>query len=334
MTNKKCLLIIPNQFYSFHKLIKQGLEAKGYTVTTANDEYPATAIGKIIGKLQLPLVFSKTYDHIVNQVLKDEHFDLTLIVKGRGVSNRLLDRLKLQSDNIVGYNWDSFKYNKGPLKWYKNVSRYYTFDFEDAAKYSIPVLELFSSLPPSQEPKVVKYTFSALFRNHSKRLRYLDKVLSSIKDPSAFTYIYEQNILTFGVNFIKNPALYLRYWKDIHFKPLPYAQYLDALRSSEYTIDYAHTDQSGITMRCYESISMQTKIITNNPLIKKSHYFNDANSIVFELEDAPSSLLENFTMNKEKPFEASYRGLSDFINEITSIDQKQAIESTIYKNIL
>jgi len=237
------------------------------------------------------------------------------------MSNKLLDQIKLQSDTVIGYNWDSFKYNEGPLKWYKNVTKYYTFDFDDACNYSLPVLELFSSLPPSSEPKVVKYAVSGLFRNHSKRLEYLDKVLNSIKTSSAFIYIYEQNALTFTSNFIKNPVLYLKYWKHIHFKPLQYSKYLEALRLSEFTIDYAHPDQSGITMRCYESISMNTKIITNNLSIAKSPYFKDFNSIVFPLQGNPAQLVSRYNDYKAKPLKASYRSISDFINELISVEQ-------------
>ncbi len=313
------MLIIPNKFYSFHKLIKQGLEAKGYMVTIANDEYPANAIGKILGKLQLPIIFSLTYNYFNKHFLNKERYNLTVIVKGRGMSNKLIDKLKLQSDVVIGYNWDSFKYNKGPLQWYKNVTKYYTFDFEDATNYSIPVLELFSSLEPVQEPKTVKYSFSALFRNHSKRLKYLDNVLSSINTSSAFIYIYEQNIVTCTNNFLRNPSLYLKYWKHIHFKPLPYAKYLEALKFSEFTIDYAHPDQSGITMRCYESLSMNTKVITNNVSTKKSNYFNDFNSIVFPLNGDSTCLVKNYNACKLKPLKANYRTLSDFINELTTI---------------
>ncbi len=319
MSDKKCLLIIPNKFYSFHKLIEAGLVAKGYTVTIANDEYPINAFGKITGKLQLPIVFSSTYNYFKKHILDGERYSLTVIVKGRGMSNKLITALKSQSDRVVGYNWDSFKYNKGPLKWYKNVDKYYTFDFEDSLNYSIPILELFSSLQPDKEPKVIKYDFSALFRNHSKRLKYLDNVLSSIKESSAFIYIYEQNVLTFTTNFLKNPSLYLKYKKHIHFKPLPYTKYLEALKSSAFTIDYAHPDQSGITMRCYESLSMNTRIITNNLSVKKSNYFNDANSIVFPLNGDVGKLVREYNECKDKNLKAKYRRIGNFVDELTTI---------------
>jgi len=321
MTNKSydktCLLIIPKKFYSFEKHISNSLRQKGYEVTVANDEYPEGALGKIMGKLRLPFLPNITYKTITENYLKNKSYDVALIFKGRGISEKLIGEMKKSVKRIIAYNWDSFKYNPGPLKWYKSVSKYFTFDYNDAHTYNIPALELFtSSTSAAPVEKEVKYELSYIVRNHSERLLYIDAMLNILKPADVFIYIYEMNIFTFITNFIKNPHLYLKHKKYIFNKPLSYNDYTDAIKYSRFTIDYAHTDQTGITMRCYEAIKMGTRLITNNLYMQKSDYFNSSNTVVYNLHEDPAKLLNDYNKCKKMPFLAKSRVIGDFINEL------------------
>jgi len=281
---KACLLIIPKKFYSFEEHITKALIQKGYEVTVANDEYPEGTIGKIMGKLRLPILSKITYKTIKRDFLEGKNYDVALIFKGRGISEKLIQDMKKSVKRIAAYNWDSFKYNPGPLKWYKSVSKYFTFDYEDAKKYNLPVLELFtSSTEAAIHKNEAKYELSYIVRNHSERLIYIDKILSILQPQNVFIYIYEMNIFTFIANFAKNPRLYLKLKKYIFRKPLSYKEYTAAIKNSMFTVDYAHSDQTGITMRCYESIKMGTKLITNNVYMHNSENFNTSNTIIFNL---------------------------------------------------
>jgi hypothetical protein len=316
LLNKTCLLIIDTKFYSFEKHVKEALIKLGYDVTVADHEYPNNTYGKILGKLQLPIIFSSTYKYITENFLDNRSYDIALIIKGRGMSPKLIERIKQSAKEVIGYNYDSFKYNPSPLNWYKYTDSYYTFDYRDGDNYKIPVVELFSSLPGDEKPKKNSYEISALCRNHSYRLKYLHKVLSILKPNTYFIYIFEQNIFSFLVNFIKNPILYLKYWKFIHFKPLKYDYYNDIIRSSEATIDYAHHNQTGITIRCYESINMQTKIISNNIYIKRSKYFNETNALIYNITDSEAEFVNNYKALKNAAFNARSRDISDFIKDL------------------
>lgn len=332
VTNKTCLLIIPKKFYFFEKNITDALENKGYKVTVSNDEYPEGFIGKIIGKLQLPIIFTETYKTIYKQYLKDKSYDVALIFKGRGISEKLILAIEKSVKKVIAYNWDSFKYNSGPLKWYQSVSHYFTFDYGDATKYNIPVVELFTSFTAdSPGHKNIKYDLSYVVRNHSERLQYIDSVLNILKPESVFIYIYEMNIFTLIENFIKNPRLYIKYKKYIYNKPLNYADYTNAINVSAFTVDYAHSDQTGITMRCYEAIKMNTKLITNNAYINKSEYFNLSNTIVYNLNEAEDILLKGIDRCKSLPFVAKTRDINDFISEILNFspDNKYPLKVSI-----
>jgi len=315
-TAPTCLLIIPKKFYSFEKIIGDALKAKGFEVTVSNDEYPEGTLGKIMGKLQLPFLFNITYKTITENYLTGKNYDVALIFKGRGISKKLIDEMKKTVKYIAAYNWDSFKYNPGPLKWYKSVSKYFTFDYSDADKYNLPALELFtSSTAAATIEKEIKYELSYIVRNHSERLIYIDSVLNILKPENVFIYIYEMNIFTFLANFIKNPRLYLKLKKYIFKKPLNYKDYTDAIKHSRFTIDYAHSDQTGITMRCFEAIKMGTKLITNNKYMHRSDCFNPTNTIIYNMGDEPQGLLNKYKESFNVQLLAKSRDIYDFIDD-------------------
>lgn len=315
---KSCLLIIPRHFYSFEKHIREALEAKGYAVTVSNDEYPEGTLGRILGKLQIPLVFPITYRTISARFLKGRRYDLALIFKGRGISERLLAEMRPSVGRIVGYNWDSFRLNRAPLRWYKAVDKYYTFDYRDADRWSLPVIELFSSSATVAEKPAAKYQLSTVVRNHSSRIGHIDKVISILQPESVFISIFELNLFTFVFNFLRNPRLYFKYRRHISFRPLSYAEYSEVMRASEFTIDYAHDTQTGITMRCFEAINMKTKIITNNPYMSRSRHFDQADYVIFEEDSSSASLVEAYNASRAQPYASKPRTIADFIDELVA----------------
>lgn len=293
MTKKKCLLIAPLSFYSYSQYIKEELQRIGYEVALSNDEYPANAVGKVMGKLKIPLLQRITKRTIVDHFLVNKQYDVTLIIKGRGMSNSLIKEIKKVCPVVIGYTFDSLKYHPAPAKWMHAVDFFYTFDYRDAEKKNLEIVELFSSIPDTTNSNNHKYEISGIARNHSQRLGYIDSVLSELPHIKAYLYIYEQNMVTFLQNFLKNPLLYLKYRKHIHFKSLPYSKYIDVLTNSNFVIDFAHPYQSGITIRCYEALSCGAKIITNNPYVYRDNHFTARNTILFNKKEN-SNLLDKY----------------------------------------
>ncbi len=315
---KSCLLIIPRHFYSFEKHIREALEAMGYRVDVSNDEYPEGTFGRIVGKLQIPIIFPITYRTITERFLKNRTYDLALIFKGRGISERLIEAMRRSVRRIVGYNWDSFQLNKAPLGWYRFATKYYTFDYRDADRWSLPVVELFTSSATVTGEKKIRYQVSAILRNHGGRLGYVDRVVSILRPTDVFISIYEPDVFRFACNFLKSPRLYLKYRKYVSFRPLPYVEYSEVMRSSEFTIDYAHHTQTGITMRCFEAINMKTKIITNNPYIRRGSHFDEADYVVFGESDLPAALVDGYERCRTRSYASKPRTISDFIAELVA----------------
>ena len=142
--DKSCLLIAPLSFYSYSEYLRVELSSVGYNVTLSNDEYPANTIGKIMGKLKLPFLLWTTKQHLINRFLNDRKYDIAIIIKGRGMSSSLINEIKKSCSVVIGYTFDSFKYHPAPKKWMRDVDAFYTFDYRDAEKHNIEIIELFS----------------------------------------------------------------------------------------------------------------------------------------------------------------------------------------------
>jgi hypothetical protein len=311
-----CLLIFPQSFYSFSNYIKNHLTSIGYDVETSNDEFPDNTLGKIMGTLQMSIHTSISEKVITEKYVNGKTYDLILIFKGRGMSKSLIEKFKLISPKVIAYNFDSFSYFKNAKSWYKSVNSYYTFDYKDAKDFCLPIIELFSSLPLSTNKKEIKYSVSAIVRNHSNRIKFIDNVLVGLNEKSTFVYIYEKNIISFAVNFFKNPVLYIKYRKMIHFKTLSYDEYINVLNQSDFTIDYAHPKQTGITIRCFEASSCRTKTITNNAFVLNNSNFNSTNTIVFNQHTNMDDFKNNYKRIKNILPKLYNRSIGDFMTEL------------------
>ncbi|MEO5991273.1 MAG: hypothetical protein ABIP68_06520 [Ferruginibacter sp.] len=288
----------------------------GFEVILSNDEYPANALGKIMGKLKIPFLLKTTKQKLLNDYIKEKKYDLTVIIKGRGISPSLIKEIKRICPKVIGYTFDSLKYHPAPKNWFSSVDAFYTFDYKDAIDINVGVIELFSSLPGFTGIKKIKYEISAISRNHSQRLYFIDSILSKLPNKDNFIYIYEQNIITFMKNFISSPVLYIKYWKFIFFKPLPYKNYINILNRSNFVIDFAHPDQSGITIRCFEAQSCKTKVITNNPFVFKNPNFNTHNTILINKKGDESLLKEKYEEIKFHIPKRYNRDISEFVLDL------------------
>ena len=293
MTNRpRCLLVVARTFYAFAHTLERELEAMGYAVTVANDEYPANNIGKVMGKLDLGPLRWLTRRTFAAKFLNGPRWSLVVICKGRGIGVALARDLRRHSDRVVGYHWDAIAYDRAALRWTGDVDRVSTFDFRDAAEHGWPLVELFSALPAPDPLPPLRHAVSAILRNHSQRLAFVDRVIAALGDTGSFVFIYEKSRLAFAFRALRAPRLYWRWRHRVSFTSLPYREYITTLAASDFTIDFAHPRQSGTTIRCFEALATGAKIITNNVFTAQSPHFGKHNVIVFDDGTRPEALRE------------------------------------------
>jgi hypothetical protein len=315
----KCLLVMPLHFYSFSSHLGKALENQGYEITNANDEYPRNLAGRFLSKFGFSWLIQKfTHLHFKRHFLHNNYYDVVVIIKGRGFSSSLLKDLEACSDRIIGYHFDSFSVEAGPSRWITDVRDISTFDYLDAKSFKLKIVELFSTLGGAGKsgPSARNLILSAMVKNHSDRLSYIDEVVSIFPSHQVFIYIFEGNYLSFIGNMIRSPFLTLKYFKHIHFEPLSHADYAAILQTSEFTLDFAHPRQHGITMRCFEAASTGTRVITNNKNINKSCIFEDSMFVVHSFGSCLESLSNTLHVVMPKPRIYNDRSAEDFVRNL------------------
>lgn len=315
---RSCFLIVPLSFYAFGPGIAAHLRDRGWAVTLVNEEYPANVLGKLLGKLRL-FGFLRWWTFRTIQRSHPEaprRFSLVLIVKGRGVGTPLLKWLRSGGARVVAYNFDSFRFNPSPLDWYREVDRYCTFDVEDAQALHLPLVPLYSAIASDAPEGTRTHFLSALMKNHSQRLEYLDEVMRVFPGVPKFIYVYEPNLLSFGWGMLRRPHLYLRYWRHIHFKPMAYTAFVEVLRGSLFTLDYAHPLQSGLTIRCFESRSVGTRLITNNARVLGHPDFAAGAAVHHPIHGDPASLRAQVEAVCRSALPNKARSLAEFVSEL------------------
>lgn len=306
------------------RVIQQALEQMGYDVTQANDEYPENFIGKVLSKLDMPLARTLTRRAFHRQGFCAQRWDLVVIFKGRGIGRKLISDLRKVSRRIVGYHFDALAYDPACRHWPKaGVDRVSTFDYADACAEGWPLVELFSTLSPPDPKPTIRYDVSAILRNHSQRLAYVDEVLGALAESRSFVVIFEKSLLTFLWYFARSPRLYWKWRNSIRFKPLPYDAYMAVLECSALTIDYAHPRQTGLTIRCFEARATGTRIITNNPYAAQSPLFDQKAIIVHshggDLERLQKAVSESAGFQPEP----KARDPQQFLREVIGVEAEK-----------
>jgi hypothetical protein len=322
-TGETCLLVMPRGFHIVSQTFRETLEDLGYEVTEANEEYPENALGRIMGKADLPLSRWLTARTMRRRFLRGRHYDLAMIVKGRGVSPALAREIGLHARRTVGYQFDALDYDPSLGRWCGEVDRMTTFDYRDAEERGWPVVELFSRREPPAEPAPVRYRLSVLMRNHSQRIAFLDRVMAALgpSEHEDFIYIFEKSRLSYIINFLRAPGPHWRWRRQVHFTPLPYGDYIAALEGSEFTLDYAHPRQRGATMRSFEALAVGVKLITNNPAPSaNSRFFGPHNSVVVTDLDT-SNLPTRLARTAAGRPAAHWRSPRDCVTEIIGAKQ-------------
>lgn len=318
---KRCLLISPLAFYTFHDTVRDALRARGYHVDLMNEEYPFNDFGKMIGKIgnrlgALWLSRWLTLREFRRRLDDEDPYDLIIIFRGRGLGRELLEYLRTRAGRIIGYNFDSFRVNPSPLDWRDLTDKFATFDVDEAKTYDAPLVHLFSGVAPDVAGLVPEYDLSVIMRLHSKRLAYLREVLNSLPDAKTFIFLYEPSYTTLIFGLLRKPRLYYHFRSLISLTPMSYRDAMLRMANSHVTLDFAHTLQTGITLRCFEARSLGVRILSNNRHILDCDLFNEDSVGFHELGDDRAALQATFARLRDRPAIAQWRNVQDFLDDL------------------
>lgn len=273
-SNAGAVLICPD-FFDYKSLLTAELERRYASVLSFSDRPHCTSVEKALIKFNIlgyAHVVAKKYSAEIFYSIADKLSEIAevIIVKGTCVSPCLIEKIKKLNPKtrVICYSWDSISNIKTfPLLAVK-ADAAYTFDIADCMKYGYTYLPLFYSDKKCYGYSVAKkYKYSFIGSYHGDRVAVLQRILSHENDASVYVKIFFQSKLQFAFYYLLDPALRTAPKEWLTFKPLARATITDVAEHSEYVIDIHNANQTGLTMRTWETLGDRHQLVTTNAAV-------------------------------------------------------------------
>lgn len=315
--NKKNILFIYISFFNYHEAIEEVLSAKGFNVIKFDERMSNHKLIKTLYRYFKSFRQLLSYFHfksILKQLSSYHEMKYLFVLKGEVTPIWFLKRIKEIYPDIITiyYTWDSFENNSNGLKLMSEFQKCYTFDHKDALEYDISFRPLFAINKITCEYLMKA---SSVFTVHSDRLIIFSKIKKALNNYNIEVsyYAYSRFIL---YDFLKERIFNCLNLK-MNRKPLSLNQMQKFQSNSSIIIDINHPRQSGLTMRNFEVLSNNQKLITTNKNIKKYIFYNENNICVIDRDnlEIPKHFMESeFSQYDESIYYSM--SLNGFIDEI------------------
>ena len=261
-------------------------------------------IFKFILRLNVPFlsqfISNRYYKRLTASLNKA--YDIVVIVNPEALPLAYLDRIKKSSKKTVIYFWDG-SVTKPKIKLYSGLDgvSIYSFDRNDCEKYGFHYLPLFipeDSSPSNISNKNIDLCFVASC--HYQRLSLAEELykLSLLYGYTAEIRVSASSVLHFY--YFRMLSLIKGYKIELFSSALNHQDYLAVLARSKVVVDMiSDPNQSGVSLRTFEALSKNCKLLTNNQSLKNENFF-DHNLIAF-YSTLPSKIDIDSLLDKNKP---------------------------------
>lgn len=325
----KKVLFIAQKIYGYEYEIKATMESLGAEVDLYH-ERPYGIVYKAIKNL-IPQVINYFNNLFLNNILKNvmyKNYDFVFMIRTEIITIEFLKKLRLVNPDskFIMYQWDSVKLNP-----YTHLIPHfdivYSFDMVDCQRY-----------------KHIKY-LPLFYRNEyadlARKKQYRNQFDFDILIVGTFHYGREslvKNIATYCEN--NNLKLYTHlylpkeaYIKDkikgknpsaFSTKQLSTSQIVSLYQRTKTVLDLPQNEQNGFTMRTFEVLGSNKKLITTNKNIEKSIFYNPDYIYIFNPDtiNFDSNFINNFNEDEKFNNEIKTQNIENWVRQIFLMDIK------------
>lgn len=222
----------------------------------------------------------------LQHINQHEQYDVCLIFRPDLLHSSILQYIQ---ENIVSRKvvyWDSFDKIPNLKNTVSYFNEYYSFEEGDCSKYNF---EKISNFYIHKRSNVIPTHDAFFFGSKDARLPNILKIVSYLRSKqwnakalivAKKTKSKSKPVKAEGVKITERSTTFSKIYK--------YSE------DTKIVIDVAHPNQKGLSIRPYEALGLQRKLITNNTEIKKYDFYNANNIFVienFDNLDIPDSFL-------------------------------------------
>jgi hypothetical protein len=287
LSGKTILLFCP-RFFGYEKEIKLALENLGAKVIWFDDRPSNTFLSKVIIRVNKKLIgrkITKYYKGILNEMC-GKKIDYLFFVNPESISFKSLLAIKnaFPDAKSVLYMWDSFnnrRYNTELLSLFDDK---YTFDPSDASRYGMKFRPLFYIDTYKQKANAIIKKYELLFVGtaHSDRYNYTRKMLKDNDLKNTKMYFFLNSKAVFFFRKYINLSLAKVKYKDISFRYLTHEDIAKLMEQSTAVLDINHPRQIGLTIRTFEALGAQRKLVTTNKSIVNYDFYDKSNILIID----------------------------------------------------
>lgn len=288
LRGKKILLIAP-VFFGYETHIRSELVRRGAIVDYLPDRPFSSPILKALIRfaplLTQPfsnLFFTKRFSELSNQ-----NYDYLFVIQGEslGPSSIKLAKKLFPNASAILYLWDSIANKKATIKKIPFFNRVISFDRSDAQEYELSYRPLFFVDAHSGQKVVNKYLMSFIGTAHSDRYKICKEVRRvTPKDAKLFFYLYLQAPWVYFVRKVTKPSFWQSSMNEFEFQPLSKEVVSRVFEESFSVLDIEHPKQRGLTMRTFDVLAKEKKLVTTNSSIKNEDFYSPNNVLIINRE--------------------------------------------------
>ena len=325
------LLITPN-FFNYHKMMIEELEAMGHTVDWFDDRPSTNGWIKAVIRVKRSLIhyYIRLYFAKIEKVVKEKKYDRFLLVSGQSLSfneSMIKEIRDLQPQaQFVLYQWDSIRNFPYIERMQKYFDRCYSFDRNDVGNNKRLIFKplfygkRFEKIG-AEKKKEYKYDFSFVGTAHPQKYRFVKEMSQQLSEifPKRFIYYYFPSRIVFFYRKVMNPELKHAKYSEFHFDPLSGKTFVEVYANSKCVLDSTQAGQIGLTMRAIEAMGSKKKLITTNADIVNYDFYRPENVYVYNgtFDFSSSFFTKPYVPVDEKVYE-SY-SLKNWLVEILNI---------------
>ena len=320
---RKRMLLYMSDFYGYYQEIISELNCQNWDVTWYLDQLRLTSAQIVISKLRKGYK-EQLFDAYFKKTLEDnrnEDIDMMLVIFAAGYfkpKHMSLFRQYFPNAEVVYYSWDAIANYPTTKALFDSADRAYTFDLADSEMYGISFLPLFY-IPSVLKKKKLVYDCSSIMSFQPEKSESMKTLLKTIP-PDTHNFIYlrvgnemlQFRMKLFSRRQIKGLEQYF------HKESLSRDDVISTFAASAAVIDCPRPHQNGLTMRTFEVLSLERKLITTNENITKYEFYTPNN--IYVIDEEHKSIPKSFF---ETPFDTKYTlnekySLPHFIKVLTT----------------
>lgn len=306
---KSFILVIPNDFgiyevfnknlvhfgFNLISVVPQEFKYRNNKQRVTNFLYKTFAGTRRFKERLIKEFHSENVSNIISKI-PEKSIDYVLVIRPDTLEKETLDKLMRVGKKVVAYQWDGLDRFPKVFEYINMFENFLIFDHNDYEKYKkqYPNLKLTENFHFDYDAGIVNKTKSDL-------VYYIGSYQEDrVKDLVYIVKELEKYPLKFNINLRNYSSKDLLNEKHIKFfrEEVDYYTNLERTKNSKIILDFKVDIHDGLSLRFFEAMKYEKKVITNNKMVLNYDFYDPRN--IFIMHHDPIEGLGEFIKSDYK----------------------------------